>query len=143
MMIIFAMMPQLTMEAPVLPEPSPVRAAALAAEENATAPEPHEASVLYPDPTSQEYKRALSDVLRTQRDERYAHLNDAQFDMLTDFVEQFSDTIAIEGVAPSTVHDYLFDIELKPGTIPSRAQLPKMSPAEMEKERYHLEKEEK
>ena len=49
--------------------------------------------------------------------------------------------IVIDGVAPSIVRDYLFDIELVPGAQPSRAQLPKMSPAEMEKERYHIEKE--
>ena len=38
---------------------------------------------------------------------------------------------------------YEFDIELQPNAIPARHQLPKMGPAEMEKERYHLKKEEK
>ena len=48
----------------------------------------------------------------------------------------------IDGVVPSVVKDYFFDIEQGPGAQPSRAQLPKMSLAEMKKGRYHVEKEE-
>ena len=105
-------------------------------------PRPAVAPVKYPDQTSKDYKEALVEALRAQWDDRYSHLNDTQFDALKELVTDYSDVIVIDGVAPSIVRDYLFDIELVPGAQPSRAQLPKMSPAEMKKEQYHIEKEE-
>ena len=48
--------------------------------------------------------------------------------------------MTIDGVEPATVSGYSFDIELLPGAKPVRHQLPKMSPAEVKKEQYHLRK---
>ena len=76
-------MPSLTWtpEMPVPPDPSPVRAAALHAEMTDTHSR-NEEPVRYLDPTTAEYKEAVGDALRSQRDERYGHLNNAQFNLL-------------------------------------------------------------
>ena len=48
----------------------------------------------------------------------------------------------VDGVVPSTITGFLFDIDLKPGAVPVRHQLPRLSPQEEVKERYHVRKEE-
>ncbi len=53
---------------------------------------------------------------------------------------EWSHTLAIEGVVPGVVKGYEFDIELQHGAVPNRAQLPKLSPKELEKESYHVDK---
>ena len=76
MVILLAMIPTLTPELPVLPDPSLVRAATLHAEKNDTYAM-NEGPVRYPDPSAAEYKEAVGEALRLQRDERYGHLNNA------------------------------------------------------------------
>ena len=48
----------------------------------------------------------------------------------------------IDGVVPTTVSGYEFDIELEQGAKPVRQQLPKLAPQAVAKERYHVLKEE-
>ena len=107
--------------------------------QNATAAlsHPTDPSVQWSDQSAEDYKDALLEAFRGQ-----SHLNEAQFERLGLLVRDESEVIVIPGVEPSTVEGYLFDIDLVPGAKPSMAQLPRMSPAEMAKERYHIEKEE-
>ena len=92
---------------------------------------------------SEEYKEALSDALEKQRTERYGHLSDTQYMKLRAVVLEFSECIAIEGLQPTIVKGMEFDIDLEPGAQPVRHQLPKLSPAQVKKEQYHIEKEER
>ena len=103
--------------------------------------EPVPASVEWHDLKSQAYKEALSLEFDTYRDKRYGHLSQARFELLRDMVMRYSHTIVIDGVVPSTVDGYEFDIELQPGAEAVRHQLPKMSPQMVEREKYHVEKE--
>ena len=48
----------------------------------------------------------------------------------------------IDGIVPTSVGGYEFDIELEPGAKPVRQQLPKLAPQAVVKERYHVLKEE-
>ena len=92
---------------------------------------------------SEEYKEALGDALEKQRTERYGHLSDTQYMKLRAVVLEFSECIAIEGLQPTIVKGMEFDIDLEPGAQPVRHQLPKLSPAQVKKEQYHIEKEER
>ena len=134
-LVILAVLSRVGHDPLVLPDPRPERLMSVAQAEGPPGPR-------FPDQMAEEYKEALGEAFRAQREERYSHLNEAQFSLLGDTVQRYSDVIVIDGVAPSVVKDYLFDIELTPGAKPSRAQLPKLSPAEMQRERFHVEKEE-
>ena len=46
-------------------------------------------------------------------------------------------------ICRTTISKYVYDMELQPGAQPVRHQLPRMSPQQMEKEAYHLDKAEK
>ena len=54
-----------------------------------------------------------------------------------------SDVLVIDDVAPTVVEGFAFDIELIPEAKPVRQPLGKLSPQQMAKEAYHLEKEER
>ena len=97
-------------------------------------------SASWTDLSSDEYKVALADALRSHRDERYKHLTKTQFDQLLAVILDHSESLVIDGVTPTTVEGYAFDIELLPGAQPVRHQLPKLSPNEQLKEKHHVAK---
>ena len=77
-----------------------------------------------------------------QRPERYSHLSDSRYAKLRELVLKYSSSFVIDGVVPTTILGYEFDIELKPGTAAVRHQLPKMSPEAIRREQNHIDKEE-
>ena len=89
------------------------------------------------------YKKALMAQLDKDRNTSYAHLNDRRYEKLKKVISNASGELALDGSEPTTFEGYQFDIELKPGAIPARAQLPRMSPVEREKEQHHVRKYEK
>ena len=89
------------------------------------------------------YKEALCAHLDTMKDSRYSHLSEVQYSELRSLVSEWSHCLVIDGVVPTTVEGYMFDIDLVEGARPVRHQLPKYSPQEIVKERYHVVKEEK
>ena len=91
---------------------------------------------------SPEYKGALQEHFETRRNERYSHLSEHRLMKLRTLVKDHSEVFVIEGVVPTTVSGYEFDIELEPGAKPVRQQLPKLAPQSVAKERYHVLKEE-
>lgn len=100
-----------------------------------------EANHLWTDLASAANKSALAGKLDEMRNERYGHLSDSRFMKLKTTLLQWPRTLAIDGVLPGVVDGYDFDIELHKNATPHRAQLPKLSPKETEKERFHIEKE--
>ena len=101
------------------------------------------APVVWNDLASASYRDALCVALDEQRESRYSHLSLARFQKLRNLVSTYSHCLVIDGVEPSTVEGYEFDLELMPGAQPVRHQLPKLSPKEQEKERYHVKKAER
>ena len=95
------------------------------------------------DLTSEEYKRALLEKLEEHRKERYTHLSDTRWQKLKRLISMNSDALVIDDVAPTVVEGFAFDIELIPEAKPVRQPLGKLSPQQMAKEAYHLEKEER
>ena len=91
---------------------------------------------------SPEYKGALLEHFETHRNERYSHLSEHRLTKLRALVKDHSEVFVIDGVVPTTVSGYEFDIELEPGAKPVRQQLPKLAPQAVAKERYHVLKEE-
>ena len=91
---------------------------------------------------SEEYKAALLSEFDKHREERYNHLSDEQFSQLREVVTDYSHVLVIDGAEPTVVSGYHFDIELVEGAQPVRHQLPKRSPEEKKRQRYHLQKEE-
>ena len=83
----------------------------------------------------------MGKALDAQREEIYNHLSAHRYGQVRDLAIEFSDCLAIDGLQPTVLKGMEFDIELEPGAKPARAQLPKMSPAEVRKEHYHIEKE--
>ena len=97
----------------------------------------------YRDLQGEDYKQAIVSHLRTQRSDRYSHMTDSKFQYLENLVSKWSHCLVIDGVEPATIQGYAFDIETVPGAQPVRHQLPKLSPAEAERERYHVLKAER
>ena len=96
----------------------------------------------YSDLKSETYKLALLDVFEAQVPERYAHLNCTQLDSILQLIRNYSHALVVDGVVPSTITGFVFDIDLKQGAVPVRHNLPRLSPQEEVKERYHVRKEE-
>ena len=103
---------------------------------------PSTGEVLWTDLKSHEYRDALGKSLDSQRADRYAHLSDDQYKTLRALCLKWSHTLVIDGAEPTKVQGYEFDIELEADAKPARHQLPKLSPQEQAKERYHIQKEE-
>ena len=91
---------------------------------------------------SPEYKGALLEHFETHRNERYSHLSEHRPTKLRALVKDHSEVFVIDGVVPTTVSGYEFDIELEQGAKPVRQHLPKLAPQAVAKERYHVLKEE-
>ncbi len=98
---------------------------------------------LYNDLTSLVYKNAIRKQLDATRNSTYSHLSDDRFESMCALVVEYSDCVVIDGAAPSTMSGYEFDIELKPGAVPTRHQLPRLSPEETKREQYHVRKAER
>ena len=90
-----------------------------------------------------DYKGALLEHFETHRNERYSHLSEHRLTKLRALVKDHSEVFVIDGVVPTAVGGYEFDIELELGAKPVRQQLPKRAPQAVVKERYHVLKEEK
>ena len=97
---------------------------------------------IWSDLKSEAYKGALLSKFDEYRKDRYNHLDDEQYAALRKLVSNFSHTLVIDDVEPTVVSGYDFDIELVEGAVPVRHQLPKRSPQEKDRQRYHLQKEE-
>ena len=91
---------------------------------------------------SPEYKGALLEHFETHRNERYSHLSEHRLTKLRALVKDHSEVFVIDGVVPTTVSGYEFDIELEQDAKPVRQQLLKLAPQAVAKERYHVLKEE-
>ena len=92
---------------------------------------------------SSEYQSALMSYFEKQREDRYGHLSDVMFSSLSNVVRKWSRCLVIDGAEPTTVKGYEFDIELMPDARPVRHQLPKMSPHQIAREKYHVQKAER
>ena len=84
----------------------------------------------------------MLEVFEAQIPKRYAHLNSTQLDELRALIRNYSHALVVDGVVPSTITGFVLDIDLKPGAVPVRHNLPRLSPQEEVKERYHVRKEE-
>ena len=73
---------------------------------------------IWKDLKSEPYKQALGETFDTYREDRYKHLSDKRFPKLNKLVTTNSDCLVIEGVEPSTIEGYEFDLELQPGAQP-------------------------
>ena len=99
---------------------------------------------IYDDFESKEYIDAVAKVLDTQRGERYKHLSDTRWIKLRKLILQNTAILFIEGSKPTTVDPkYQFEVKFKPGAKPVRANLPRYSPPQAERERHHVLKEQK
>ena len=96
----------------------------------------------YDDLKSEINKLALLEVFEAHVLERYTHLDGEQLNELRQLIRDYSHTLVVDGAAPSTIKGDEFDIDLKPGAIPVRHQLPRLSPQEQLKEQHHVRKEE-
>ena len=81
----------------------------------------------YSDLKSETYKLVLLDVFEAQIPERYNHLNCTQLDSIRQLICNYSLALVVDGVVPSTITGFLFDIDLKPGAVPVRHQLPRLA----------------
>ena len=85
---------------------------------------------------------ALVNHFYSHKADRYNHLSEYRYQRLVDLVRNYSDCLVIDDVFPITIKGFEFDIELQSGASPVRQQLPKMSPQPLEKQKYHIAKEE-
>ncbi len=70
-------------------------------------------------------------------------MSDSRWEKLRTMLLNWSQVLFVDGAKPSTIDTkYSFDISLKPGVKACRANLPRYSPAQSRKERYHVNKEE-
>ena len=93
----------------------------------------------FPDTEADENKDKLEESLRMDRVSRYAHLNDRRFEKVVELVRRRSRTFYVEGAPSTAIKGVEFDIELKEGARPQKARQPKISPAETEKQKVHIE----
>ena len=97
---------------------------------------------IYSDFESAEYKSAVSKVLDGMRNERYKHLCDSRWNKLKVLLLENTSVLYIDGAKPTTISPkYQFDVKFKPGAKPVRANLPRYSPPQAERERHHVLKE--
>ena len=101
-----------------------------------------QASHKFIDLSTHGYKTAVLERLDDNRQSRYAQLGQSRYETVRNLVEEYSDVLAIDGVATSMVDHFAFDIELEANTEPMRHQLPKYSQIEEEKEQFHINKKE-
>jgi len=97
----------------------------------------------FEDFSSAEYKAEVDKILCGMRQERYQHLSEGRWEKLRRLLKKNSDVLFVEGAKPTIIDpQYAFDIKLKDGYKPVRANLPRYSPEQARKERYHVAKEE-
>ena len=98
---------------------------------------------IYDNFEGKEYKAAIASALDEMRHERYKHLSSKRWEKLRSMLLRNSSVLFVDGAKPTVVDPkYSFEIKLKEGAKPIRANLPRYSPEQARKERHHVLKEE-